>query len=153
MALPAQLDRKLAEALARELAYVQAEERAAYNADARSAARAGRNLYNVHVQLAGARRSESPVNIAKLEELLQNIARVTSSSSVILTEADRRSLVGATKEIGAGMAKDAADVALDTARAAGNVGAVLLQLVRFAPYLLVAFALWHFRRELQGLLK
>jgi hypothetical protein len=54
--------------------------------------------------------------------------------------ADELSASTAAVEVGAGMARDAGEVVGDTLQASANVGAVLLQLVRVAPYLLAALA-------------
>jgi hypothetical protein len=149
VALPAVIESKLSGLLAAERALVENEERAAFDAASRSAAIAGRKLYEVHVANAAKRRAESPVDANRLADLMRSLSQVTTTPSVVLSEADRRTLLGATAEIGAGIANDAGAVVLDTARAAGNVGRLLLWVTPLLPYLLVAYALWHFRAALR----
>jgi hypothetical protein len=153
VALPAALEKKLATALAAELAKVERDERAAFDGPSRTSAAGGRTLYNVHVRLAGEVRASNPVDVAKLERLLGFIADEVKLASVVLSEAERRTLVGAVTEIGGGIAKDAGRVVGDTVGAAANVGSLLLKLIPFLPYLFVALGLWQARHIIRKALK
>jgi hypothetical protein len=153
MALPAALEKRLADALAAELAKVTRDERAAFDGPSRTSAAAGRTLYNVHVRLAGEVRASSPVDVVKMERLLGFIADEVKLASVILTEAERRTLVGAVAEVGGGIAKDAGKVVGDTVKSAGAIGSVLLKLIPFLPYLVVGLGLWSLRDTFRRFLK
>lgn len=131
MALPAALDEQLTLALAAEAAKVERDERLAFDGPSRSSARAGRNLLGVHQ--ARAERVRSSGDVAAFEALYRDIADEVRLPSVIVSEADRRTLLGAAQEVGAGIARDAGQLAADTGRG-------WMTVLRLSPLILVALA-------------
>lgn len=124
--LDRELDAAITTALGRELAKVAADERAAFDGPSRTSARAGRTLYNVHLELAAKARTTG--NADQARALIANIGAEVALPSLVLREAARRTVAGAAKEIGAGMARDAAKLAQDTGR--GWMG-----FVRYSPFI------------------
>lgn len=112
--LPAQLEEKLSAALALERAKVERDGRAAFDGPSRTSAAAGRTLLNVHETRAAKVRASGDANA--LGSLLSDIADEVRIPSVILTEAERRTLAGMVREVGAGVVTDASQLAQDTGR-------------------------------------
>ena len=125
--LPPALDEKLSAALALERAKVQRDEAAAFDFASRESARQGRKLLAIHEARAAKVRAG---DVAALDALLRDIADEVNIPSVVLTEAERRSVGGFVREVGGGIVRDAAQLAQDTGRG-------WMALLKLSPLVLV----------------
>lgn len=112
--LAPELDRALAAALNAELAKVEADAAAAFDGPSRSSARAGRLLFEVHVTRAAKVRASG--DGLAYAALLRDIGEEVALPSEVLAAAERLTVTGAAREVGGGMARDAAQLAADTGK-------------------------------------